>query len=297
MRQLGILQVLLSGFCFGFLGLFGKKAYELGLNPGEFLALRFLVAATLLGLFLLMRAPTSLRLPLTALVRCVLLGVLGYAVFSSCYFEALGGLSVSLTVLLLYTYPVIVCLGAWAFFGERLGRYELGALPPVCLGLALLVWGEMEVRSGIALVFGFLSSLFYSAYILASSRWLKGHPPFVTAFYIMASAGVVLGLVHFRAGLLPLAPGVIPVVLGTAFVSTLLAMSLFLAGLQKLSNSEVSLLSTAEPVTGVALATLFWGESLTQAQWSGGALVIFGMLLVARANRGKLEKGAEEADA
>jgi drug/metabolite transporter (DMT)-like permease len=70
-----------------------------------------------------------------------------------------------------------------------------------------------------------------------------------------------------------------------------MAMSLFLAGLQKLKNSEVSLLSTAEPITGVALATVFWGESLAAAQWLGAALVIGGMLLVARAGRGASSSG------
>jgi drug/metabolite transporter (DMT)-like permease len=68
-------------------------------------------------------------------------------------------------------------------------------------------------------------------------------------------------------------------------VATVLAMSLFLAGLQKLKSSEVSLLSTAEPITGVALATLFWGEILSAGQWLGSAFVIAGMLLVARAQK------------
>jgi drug/metabolite transporter (DMT)-like permease len=283
MRQLGIIQVLLSGFFFGFLGIFGKRAYELGLKPGEFLALRFVLASLLLASYLAIRHRPLLRISLTALGKCLALGALGYALFSSCFFYALGGLSASLTVLLLYTYPVIVALGAWALFAERPAKFELLALPLVMLGLGLLVWGDMQVRSAASLLFGLGSALFYSLYILASSRWLKGIHPLTTTLYIMSSAALVLSAVNLRPARFPL-PGETWLVLGaTALIATVLAMSLFLAGLQKLKNSEVSLLSTAEPITGVALATVFWGEALSAAQWLGAAFVIGGMLLVAKA--------------
>lgn len=285
MRQLGILQVLLSGFCFGFLGLFGKTAYSYGIAPGEFLALRFLLASLFLGIFVAVKDARLLRLPLKSLFHCVMLGVLGYSVFSSCYFGALRGLSVSLTVLLLYTYPVLVCLGSWLLFGERLARLEWLALPIVCGGLALLVWGDIQVTSSLSLLLGFLSSLFYSVYILASSRWLRGLHPLATTFYIMLSAGLLLALLHLRPALFPLPPTAWIVMGGTALVSTVMAMGLFLAGLQKLKNGEVALLSTAEPITGVLLATVFWGETLLLAQWLGASFVIGGMILVARAGR------------
>ena len=68
----------------------------------------------MLALYITARNRALFRVPLVDLGKCAVLGVLGYAVFSSCFFEALNGLSASLTVLLLYTYPVIVALGAWA---------------------------------------------------------------------------------------------------------------------------------------------------------------------------------------
>jgi len=283
MRQLGIIQVLLSGFCFGFLGLFGKHAYALGLKPGEFLSLRFLIATTLLGAFLLLTNPRSLRLKRGELLRCLCLGAFGYAVFSSCFFFALEGLSASLTVLLLYTYPVIVSVGAWVIFRERLTRWECVALPLVAVGLALLVWGDLEVRSPWALALGFLSALFYSAYIMASSRLTRSIPPFTAIFYIMLGAGVVLSAWHLRRP--PPSFEAWGVVVGAAFVCSVLAMGLFLAALQKLKNSEVSLLSTAEPVTGVILASIFLGERLLPPQWAGGALIVAGMVLVAYSKR------------
>jgi drug/metabolite transporter (DMT)-like permease len=284
MRQVGIIQALLSGFCFGFLGIFGKYAFSGGLQPGEFLAFRFLLAAFFLFLWLL-RTPEKLRVSRRQLFSCIALGVGGYAVFSSCFFFALQGLSASLTVLLLYTYPVVVSLGAWMLFGERLQGLELLALPVVIVGLVSLVWGEMEVRSVLSLGLGLASALFYSVYILASSRLLKGVDPFAATLYILLSAGATLGAWHLRASSFGLHWQVWAVLLGAALVSSLLAMGLFLAALQKLTNGEVSLLSTAEPVTGVILAALVLGERPLPLQWLGGALVVLGMLLVAQAKR------------
>lgn len=279
MRQIGILQVLLSGVCFGFLGVFGKWAYAAGLEPGEFLALRFLTAAGLLALWLLARERRAFRLERKYLMRCAALGVLGYALFSSFFFHALRGLTASLTVLLLYTYPVMVSLGAWALFREKLRPVHAIALPLVMLGLFLLVYGDFGISSELSLLFGVLAAVFYSVYILASSRWLRGVPPLHSVFYIMLSAGIALGFLHLRPSTLVALPSAAPAILGTALIGTLAAMSLFLAGLQKLSNAEVSVLSTAEPITGVLLATLLLGERMLAVQVAGGALILLGMVL------------------
>lgn len=282
MRQVGIFQVLISGICFGFLGIFGKWGYEAGLSPGEFLCLRFLFASSILAAWLALFRREELKIVWSKLLLCFLLGVFGYAVFSSFFFHALQGLSASLTFLLLYTYPVMVTLGAWAFFQEKPHFWQKVALPLVILGLVLLVSGDFKVYSAGSLLFGVLAAVFYSVYILVSSRWLKGIPPLSSTLYIMFSAGLALAVFHLREHTVLLLPQVFWVVLATALIGTLLAMSLFLAGLQKLKNADVSVLSTSEPVTGVLLAGIFLGETLRAEQWLGASLILVGMVLVGR---------------
>lgn len=279
MRQLGIIQVLLSGACFGVLGVFGKWAFESGLKPGEFLALRFLLGAVFLGIWLLITDRQAFRLPKKTLFHCALLGTFGYALFSSCFFLALTGLSVSLTELLLYTYPVMVSLGAALLFHEKLGLYQKIALPMVSVGLAMLVWHDVKIYHPVSLLYGFLSAVFYSVYILASSRLLKGVKPFASTFYINLAAGLILSALHLRPHVADALPQAYPWIIGTALIGTMLAMSLFLAGLQKLKSGEVSVLSTAEPVMGVLLAVIFLGERLSLAQLAGGALILTGMII------------------
>lgn len=279
-REIGIIQILLSGICFGTLGIFGKWAYEKGLTPGEFLSMRFLIGAALLASWLAITDRRSLRLPLKALLHCFLLGALGYAVFSSFFFEALKGLSASLTYLLLYTYPVMVSLGAWIFMGERLHRAQKIALPVVVSGLLLLVWGDFQVYAKSSLLFGFLAAVFYSIYILTSSRVLKNIPAQSSTLYIMLSAGVLLSIFHVRAHTFEILPSAWLVAAGTGLIGSLLAMSLFLAGLQKLTNAEASILSTSEPVTGVIFAAIFLGERMRAEQFLGAALILGAMILI-----------------
>jgi drug/metabolite transporter (DMT)-like permease len=59
-----------------------------------------------------------------------------------------------------------------------------------------------------------------------------------------------------------------------AIVSTVTAITLFFAGLERVGPSTAAILSTLEPLTTVALAFLVFGESLTALQLAGAALVL-----------------------
>jgi drug/metabolite transporter (DMT)-like permease len=171
-RAIGRVEILLSAVGYGFIGIFGKRAFASGLEPGEFLTLRFALAASLLWIFVLVARPRDARIGRRQLLSCVGLGVFGYALFTTLYFNALEGLSASLTSLLLYTFPVIVTVAAWALFKEPIGWRRGLALPVVSAGLVLLLWGNLAVTNWGAVAFALAAAVFYSIYILASSRLL-----------------------------------------------------------------------------------------------------------------------------
>lgn len=281
-RQVGMLEVIASGVCFGFLGFFGKELLSHGVRPGELLALRFLMAAALMLAFLPFKQRPGRWLSLRQLLACLTLGICGYAVFAFCFFSALEGLSASLTVLLLYTYPALVAAGAWLLFKEKIPRQHWPALPLAGLGLLGLVWGEFSVQSWEALGFGIGSAVVYALYILCSSRWLRGVPATVAAPTIQLGAGLTLTALYLRdpARALSIIEHDWLLILGISLVSTVLAMSLFLAGLQKLRSWEVSLLSTTEPLVGVLVGALILGERLSGVQMLGGVALILSLVWV-----------------
>ena len=63
---------------------------------------------------------------------------------------------------------------------------------------------------------------------------------------------------------------------GIAVVSTVGAVGLFFAGLQRVGPTAASILSTLEPVVTVGLAFAVFGESLGPAQLAGASLVLLG---------------------
>jgi len=297
LRALGILEVIVSGICFGFLGYFGHLAYGQGISPGELLSLRFLISATVLfAVFALRYLATrewGLRLSRREILDCLGLGIFGYAVFSSCFFFALQFISASLTVLLLYLYPCFVAVAAHSFLGERLGLRDVYALVLSTLGLVFVVGSEFHVTSGVGIALGLGSAVVYAAYILYSRRALRKTSAWASVFYIQLGAGLVLTLLNFRTPerLVEIVAQSWPLLLLMAIVATLIAMALFLSALGKLTSTEVSILSNTEPLTGLVVAALLLGERLSPLQYLGGALVLAGLCLLALKKKPVLDPG------
>jgi drug/metabolite transporter (DMT)-like permease len=282
-RAIGVTQILLSGVCFGFIGIFGKWAFASGLTPGELLSLRFLIAGLVMMLLIGgARGLQSLCLSRADLLWSIILGVFGYAVMSYCYFRALSGLSASLTVLLLYMYPLIVPIAGRIFLGEAIPHERLLALPVVMVGLVLLVWGDIEVREPVAIAFGIGSAVFYSIYILCSRRFLANADSLTASAYIQLGAGLAVGVFELRdhARVMHILQAAWPALAGLTLIGSVCAITLFNSGLKRLKSWEVSVLSTSEPVTAVFLAMVLLDERLSRQQWVGAVLVIISLLFV-----------------
>jgi drug/metabolite transporter (DMT)-like permease len=287
------MQIIISAVCFGLLGIFGKQAFAEGIAPGELLSVRFTIASVILWGFVLFTRPHILSLSKRQIINCAVLGIFGYALFTSLYFEALVFLSASLTVLLLYTFPIIVTFGAWVLFKERISLAQIFALPIVMFGLALLLRGEANNTAWYGVTLGLLSAICYSAYVLGSSRLLRSTNALAAGLLIMTFATITMILrsppdvsrmMHYTASSWI-------AIFGLALVSTIVAMIMFLKGLEKLTNAEASMLSTIEPLTASILATIVLGERLSGIQIAGGALVLSGLV----ASSFRLEKQQSES--
>ena len=282
-RQIGFIQIILSGICFSALGIFGKNAFLFNITPGELLALRYSLAALLLGITILLTKPRSFLLNRFQLISSLMLGVFGYALFSSFFFIALTGLSASLTVLLLYTYPVMVALLSSFILKEHLGKMGVTALFLTSIGMIGLVWGELAISEPKFLLYGLGAAFFYSVYIIFSRKFLSDVPALPSSFYVQVGAGGILSIVHFQNLERPfsIVSNHPVLIIAMAIICSYMAMTFFLAGLRRITSSEASILSTTEPLFGVLIAAVFLKEKLSLLQFSGGGLILFAMLLLA----------------
>lgn len=280
-RTLGYFFVLLAGIGFGFLGIFGRLAFQSGMTVGELLTFRFATASALLWIGLLVFKPSLTRLSLKQTIVSALLGIGGYAVFSTLYFESITGVSVPLAALLLFTFPVFVNLGAHFVLKHRMTKIQGISLLLSCVGLGILLWGPMFVNSKVAVLYGLGAAVVYAIYVLVSGQVQKNVPPLSSSLYVITSATVALYLFHQPdiSRLSEFTTLQWTCIIGLATISTIGPLTFFLAGLQRLPSSQASILVTIEPVVAAFAAGIILGEHLTNLQLVGAAIVIAALIL------------------
>lgn len=282
MRQaLGFVFVLLAGMGFGFLGVFGRLAFQSGLSVGELLTFRFIIAGLILLVGLLVSKPRLILLSKKSLVTSILLGLFGYAVFSTLYFKSIEGVSVALAALLLFTFPLFVNLGAHFILKERMSRLQVLSLGLACLGLAVLLWGPIVVNSLPAVLYALTAAVTYSAYVLISGRYQKDVHPLSSSFYVIISAALALFIFHQPSltKFFDLTTTQQFLILGIAIVSTIAPLTLFLAGLQRLSSAKASVVVMIEPVVAALAAWFILDEKLSPLQITGAVVVVMALVL------------------
>ena len=276
-----MLLCLASGAAFGTMAIFGKLAYGAGADAGTLLAVRFALAAVLFWAIVAVRRTAISR---RDVARGLALGACGYALQAACYFAALERIDASLLSLLLYTFPTLVAAAAVALGRDRMDERRLIALALAGGGLALVVAGAGTGRldpTGAAL--GLAAAVVYSAYILISDGIVSRMRPDVLTALVCTGAAIPLTLGSALLG--ELRPGdLTPAGWGwiacLAVVSTVAAIGLFFAGLQRVGPTIASILATVEPLVTVMLAWLVFGETLGPVQLVGGALVLAAVLAV-----------------
>jgi drug/metabolite transporter (DMT)-like permease len=286
MPPIGVVHCLTSAAAFGAMGIFGKLAYDEGVTVGTLLSVRFTIAAALF--WLLVAATGRLRelrrLPRRDLGLALALGAVGYGAQAGGYFTALGRLDASLLSLLLYTFPVMVTVAAVALGRDRFSGRTVAALVLASAGLVLVLAGAAAGSlDPLGTALGLGTAVIYSVYILVSEGVVDRMSPLLLSTLVASGAagtltisGVVTG------GLRPMdvtAEGYGWLV-GIAVVSTVIAISLFFAGLERVGPSAASILSTIEPVVTVGLAFAVFGEQLGPVQLVGGLLVLGAVVTV-----------------
>jgi drug/metabolite transporter (DMT)-like permease len=278
----GSLLILLSAACFGAGSIFGKAAYAAGADVLTFLFLRFLIASVLLWLGIAVTGHRWPALSPRSLAVCVALGAVGYAPQSLIFFTALRYISASLAALILYTYPPIVTLLAMVILGEGLDRWKVMALGTAAVGLLLTLSRGLGAATGLGVGLVLLSAVSFSVYIVVSRMVLRGVPSLAASAVIIPSACAAFGLYGGLAGQLRfgLSSGAYLAIVGMAVVSTVLAIVMFFAGLERVGASRAAILSTVEPVVTLSLGAALLGERLTLSQVAGGACIVGAVLLL-----------------
>lgn len=267
------------------LGLFGKFLYRYPVDPITVVALRAAIAALTLGAVLAVCRPGWLVIDRRDLPFFALFGLVGVALNYACYFLALKWTTVTTAVVLLYTYPALVVLGAAIFFQEAVGRLKALALLLALGGCFLVAQGydPAALRFNLPGVFyGLGAAVTMAAYSLLGKRGVRRYPGWTVVFYAIGFGAAGLALWRGTGLLLALSypwPAWL-LILGLAWLPTLLAYSLFTLALNDIEAGRAGIVATLEPVLAAGAAYLVLDERLALPQWAGAALILAAVLVV-----------------
>ena len=274
-------MVLVSATAFGTNAIFAKLAYRAGLSTTQTLAFRFVLAGIGMWGLALMLGQNPLGFPRRSLFALLGLGAIVYTAQSLSYFLALRTLPASLVVLIVYIYPSLVVAAGWLFLRRRVSPWHIVGLASSFVGLVLLVGGA-EVQLSAGLVFAIAAPVFYTGYILLSENVMNHVPAVGASAVIMSGAGAAFCVIAALQGqlALPASAAGWAVVAGLALIPTMIAISLFLAGLPRVGAARASLISSWEPAVTVLLAVSLLGDRFTLPQALGGLLVLVAVIVV-----------------
>ncbi len=290
-HAVGLLLALVGAVGFSFKAILVKLAYVHGVDAETLLALR--MSFSLPG-FIVMGWLGSRHalVPLGGRDWGVLalLGFLGYYLASYLDFLGLDYITAALERLILFAYPTLVIVLSALFLGKPLTRRSMGALALCYLGVALAVAHDFrvagaaqDVLTGSALVFA--SALAYALYLMGNGQVVGRLGAARVAAYA-SSVACVLAIGQFL-WLRPLSAlvqpwQVIALAAAMALCSTVLPIWCVSEAIRRIGAGPVALTGSFGPVVTLLLGALLLDEPVGAVQLLGAALVIGGVMVMAR---------------
>ena len=181
----------------------------------------------------------------------------------------------------------LVCLSSITLFTaifepiinkKKISKLEIFAGSLIIIGIILVFKFETQYTKGI--VFGLISAVFASLFAIINSRQVRKYEAPVIAFYELSGAFVWISIYLFFTNgfnntlLLKNADIGYLLVLGT--ICTSLAYVAGVSVMRELSAFRVALITNLEPVYGILLAFVFFGDmnKMTTGFWAGALIIL-----------------------
>ncbi len=284
MDKLGYVYILAAATLWGFLGPFGKMAFQEGISPLEVAFWRAVLAWLLFAVQALVQQ--RVRVNPRDLPGLALFGFLSVTLFFGSYQIAVEKGGAAMASVLLYTAPAWVFLLSRLFLNEQVNLKKITALVLTLAGVVLVSRNQPVQAMGSggsagmsAVLFGLLSGFCYSLYYIFGKHFSDKYSASVLFLYTLPFGAVCL-LPWFsfaeKSVTAWMALGAI------AVFSTFGAYHFYYAGLKRIEAGRASIIATAEPVVAALVAWCWWGESFTVYGYFGSVLILAAVLLMIR---------------
>lgn len=282
-RAKGYFFALASAMLLGLMAVLIKIVMDMGLSLIGAIFFRFSIAALFLALFLLGRG-ASFRLGKMQFLLLGVVAVVGYGVMNLCYYGAFRLISVGLTSMIHYIYPVVAVLLSRLLYQTTVSKNTYGALLLAVIGAMVLSFSDFGNinPSGVLLALGAgVCYGFYAAFM--EHPLLKTLPGTVVVFYLSLFTAVFALCLSPFFGELPWAsatPKTVALMVVIALLCTVLALFLFRGAIVTIGTVPTTILSTMEPVSSAVLGILFLGEGVDIGMILGSVMILFAVIRI-----------------
>jgi len=267
----GIIFALITAISLGVITTQAKIFYGSGGNAMTLMLTRFLISTLVFGLLIRSRDRVFNIDPQQRLPVFVLGLVWSGAMI--CYLLSVETISVSLAVLILYTYPLLVL--AYSVLLKLVSPSPL-LISIFCLafvGLYLALSGGPVKLDSSGLMFSSLAALGAAYTFIKGARIAPRLNPLIMTFWVNTVGLVmIVPLVYTQFSLSTATSGLIALAAATLFY--LVAILCQFEALARLPAATAALILNLEPVVSILLAAIVLQENLSGLQWLGVALVI-----------------------
>ncbi len=279
-RLIGVLLVALSAALFGTNSIFARLAYDAGANPVTFLFVRYLIASPVMLVIMIARGYAIPRGNL--LVSLAMIGGVGLAGTTLCFYTAIHLAPVNLVIVIAYMYPTIVTLLSALLLRQPITGYKIVALLMTVVGILFTI-GMDSSGYVLGIILAVSTAVFYSFYLIFGSLSIQKAGSFSASTVIILACTVIYGIVlGFKDPQWPITISGWLSIVASALLSTVLGLISFFEGLKRIDTANAAIISTFEVVVTVVLAIIVLGEMLTWPKIFGGCLVIFAVTILAR---------------
>jgi drug/metabolite transporter (DMT)-like permease len=294
----GIALALLSAGSFGTSGIFGSALISSGWSPAAATLARLAAPAFLLAVPAVLQLRGRWALLRRQASRVVVYGVVAVVGGQLFYFNAIESIPIGIALLLEYLGVVLVVGWLWASRGERPRRLSVVGAVMAIAGLALLIGAAGSSRlSPVGITWGLLDAVSLATYFLISAGGTQetgtqeSLPPVVMAWggmcvgaaflAIAGGAGVLSVTAH--AGDVELLHHHLSWIVPVAELGLVAAVVPYVAGVaaaRRLGAKRASFIGIAEVFFAVLYAWLLLGQLPSPTQFTGGAFILAGVILV-----------------
>jgi drug/metabolite transporter (DMT)-like permease len=290
-----MILLILSGIFYGTVVVGAQFLSNLGMSSYEIAFTTILVPAVLFFVVSVLKKEIIKKKD----IKFFIIFGLVNALIELCWISPLSlGISVSIVILLLYTQPIWTVIFSKIFFKEKITKWKIISLIVVLFGVLILVspWDIRTNLNSMGIIFGVLSGLFYSIFLIMSKETTNRKIHYSTSFF-----GIYLFTIFWLLIISPfyktvikndiltrLNPSVIlenslSIIVVSLIIRTVPQILLYKA-IVKIKISIAGIVLLIEPVVGSILAYFLFNQPITQYVIIGGFLIIFSNYLVIKKN-------------